>query len=170
MLTGWIVRFDARADAALGHMRGNPLADGLATAASALGDHGLLWLLIAIVRGRNPRRRAIAARAVAITGIIAPTVNMSLKVAVNRHRPPRIATSPSLVRVPRTSSFPSGHALAAWCAATLLADDDPGWPLYYAAALAVAWSRVHLRLHHTSDVVAGSLLGAAIGRLARRIA
>jgi len=71
------------------------------------------------------------------------------------------------VRIPRTTSFPSGHALAAWCAATLLDDDDAWSPGYYAMAMIISVSRVHARLHHTTDVVAGSLLGVALGRLGR---
>ena len=41
------------------------------------------------------------------------------------------------------------------------------WPIYYAVAGIVASSRVHVRMHHASDVVAGAALGAALGELAR---
>ena len=72
--------------------------------------------------------------------------------------------------MPRSASFPSGHALAAWCAATLLADDDPLGPTYYLVAAAVSLSRVHLRQHHASDVIAGAVIGVALGRLGRSMA
>ena len=51
----------------------------------------------------------------------------------------------------------------------LLSDDDVLWPLYYTVAAVVAASRVHVRIHHASDVVAGAALGTAFGLVARRI-
>jgi undecaprenyl-diphosphatase len=51
----------------------------------------------------------------------------------------------------------------------LLRDGDPWWPLYYAIAVVVASSRIHVKIHHASDVVAGSAIGAALGELARRL-
>jgi membrane-associated phospholipid phosphatase len=51
----------------------------------------------------------------------------------------------------------------------LLRDDDALWPLYYAAATIVAASRVHVRIHHASDVAGGIVLGIALGELARRL-
>ena len=46
---------------------------------------------------------------------------------------------------------------------------DPG-PAWYLIAGLVSFSRVYVRLHHTSDVVAGAALGLAFGALARRFA
>ncbi|MGH9111964.1 MAG: phosphatase PAP2 family protein, partial [Acidimicrobiales bacterium] len=45
---------------------------------------------------------------------------------------------------------------------------DPLWPLYYAVGAVVASSRVYVRIHHPSDVVAGAVLGIALARVARR--
>jgi len=75
---------------------------------------------------------------------------------------------PYRMRRPKTSAFPSGHAASAFTAATLLADDDPLAPAYYALAVLVAASRVYVKMHHASDVVAGSAWGAAFGRMVRR--
>jgi undecaprenyl-diphosphatase len=74
------------------------------------------------------------------------------------------------MRVPITSSFPSGHATAAFTAAVFLsADDDALAPLWYGLAGAVAFSRVYVRMHHASDAVAGATLGLVLGRVLRRI-
>jgi undecaprenyl-diphosphatase len=142
--------------------------DTISAVASALGDHGFVWFILALVHARRPgRRRNVALRALLFTGILTPLVNAVLKTAVGRRRPPG-HDEPSLpVRVPRTTSFPSGHALAGWCAATLLDDEDRWAPAYYALAATISVSRVHMRMHHASDVAAGSLLGIVLGRLGR---
>ena len=62
------------------------------------------------------------------------------------------------------------RASAAFCAAALLSDDDPLWPLYYGAAVVVASSRVYVKIHHASDVVVGIAVGAVLGRIGRRLA
>lgn len=77
---------------------------------------------------------------------------------------------PFLLRRPRTSSFPSGHATAAFTAAGLLADDDPLWPVVLRVAVVVASSRVHVRIHHASDVLGGVAIGIVLGGVGRRLA
>ena len=41
-------------------------------------------------------------------------------------------------------------------------------PAYYTLAGLVAYSRVHVKMHHAADVVGGAVLGVALGALARR--
>ena len=86
-----------------------------------------------------------------------------------RHRPAWEQERPHKLRRPRTSSFPSGHASAAMTAAGLLAQNDPLWPLYYAIGAVVASSRVYVKIHHPSDVVAGALVGIVLARVARKV-
>jgi membrane-associated phospholipid phosphatase len=162
---------DGPMDRVLGRWRGNPVADGLAYGASALGDHGLVWFLIGVARSRKPGpARGRAVWAVVFSGVVTPVVNEAVKRSVGRGRPTPGDDDPRPVRVPRSTSFPSGHALAAWCAATLLATDDPLGPVYYLVAASVSASRVHLRQHHPTDVLAGAALGVGLGRLGRRAA
>jgi undecaprenyl-diphosphatase len=65
-----------------------------------------------------------------------------------------------------TSAFPSGHATAGFTTAVFLSRADPGPPWFLLAGL-VGFSRIYVRLHHTSDVVAGAALGLAFGYAAR---
>ena len=162
--------FDAEVDAWFDHLRGNPVADLVFYGASALGDNGLLWLILGAARGlRSEHDWHAAIRMVAGVGIESAVVNLGIKSLFRRQRPAFEGIRPRSLRTPRTSSFPSGHATSAFTAAGLLAEDDDLWPLYYALALIVAWSRVHVRIHHASDVVAGIAVGVALGRLGRRL-
>lgn len=162
--------FDRWVDKHVEPWRGRRLPDALAYGASMVGDGGAAWLVLGIARGWRPGpRRARAAWAVLFTGAVTPVVNGTLKTAVQRVRPLRHERPHVPVRVPRSASFPSGHALAAWCAATLLARGDPLAPAFYGLAAAVSFSRVHVRLHHASDVVAGAILGITLGHLGRHL-
>jgi undecaprenyl-diphosphatase len=167
-----VARFDQAMDAAFERLRGRPLADGVFYAASAAGEHGLVWLAVALARARSGgRHRRAAARAAVALPLESLLVNGVIKSLFRRRRPAGFADPrPLPLRVPRTSSFPSGHASSAFCAAVLLGDGDRHWPLYVLAAAVVAASRIHVRIHHGSDVLAGALLGTAIGLLVRRIA
>jgi undecaprenyl-diphosphatase len=154
------------------HLRGQPVADRLFYGASALGDHGTIWLILAAVRGlRSDDGWRAAVRAAAAVGIESALINGPVKWLVRRDRPPPPGARPLPLRTPRTSSFPSGHATSAFCAAALLSDGDPAWrPFYYLLALVVAWSRVHVEIHHASDVIAGMAAGALLGELGTRLA
>lgn len=67
-------------------------------------------------------------------------------------------------------SFPSGHATAAFAAATVAADDHPEQAAYwYGAAAAIAWSRVRLKRHRTRDVLAGAALGYGMAKLEQHL-
>lgn len=165
-------RFDAIIDAWFDHhLRGRPTMDRLMYTASAVGDHGLIWLSLAGVQAaRHPQdwRRPLL-RASAGLGIESALVNGPVKWMFRRSRPTHLGPRPRHLRQPRTSSFPSGHATAAFFGAALLRDDDSWWPLYYAVAVVVAASRVHVGIHHASDVVGGIAIGIALGELTRHL-
>jgi undecaprenyl-diphosphatase len=151
-------------------LRGRRWADLSAAVLSNLSDHGAVWVLAAAWKARRPgeaRRRAVVA--LALSGIASYGVNRAVKRVVARSRPGH-AASPNYglpVRSPASSSFPSGHTLAAFCTAVVLPDGPSTRRASLAFAAAVAASRVHLRAHHTSDVLGGAAIGAALGTLVR---
>jgi len=162
-------RFDRAIDAAFDRIRGNPVADAVMYGASALGDHGLLWMGLAALRAVREHDPAEVVRVTAIMASESAIVNGGIKSIFRRVRPVLDGPRPFHLRIPLTSSFPSGHATSAFCAAAVLSEGDRAWPAYYALATVVAASRIHVRIHHASDVVAGVAVGAVLGRLARLI-
>lgn len=154
------------------HLRHRPLTDVVMYGASFLGDHGVLWMLLAgaqAVRRRDGDWRRPLARAVLGLAGESIIVNGPVKALFRRTRPTPPSFHPLRLRTPRSSSFPSGHASAAFFGAALLRDEDDWWPAYYVIAVVVAVSRLHVKIHHASDVVAGAVIGAALGELARKL-
>ena len=169
-VTRAIGRFDTAIDLRVDRRRGHPLVDRVMYTASELGDFSLVWHLIGTSRALAPDRRPIhAVRVAAILGVESALVNGPVKSLFRRHRPAWEQERPLRLRRPRTTSFPSGHASAAMTAAGVLAENDPLWPLYYAVGAVVASSRVYVKIHHPSDVVAGALVGVVLARVARRL-
>ena len=171
-LTDRVAKFDTGVDTAFDALRGDARADRLFYLASELGDFSLIWHIVGVARGLTSDRRANDAIRLSVVLVgESVLINGIVKSFFRRHRPvwddalPR----PHHLRTPRSSSFPSGHASAAFTAATILAEDDPLWPLYYAAAAVVASSRAYVKIHHASDVVAGAVTGMVLGRIARRV-
>ncbi|MGH9083434.1 MAG: phosphatase PAP2 family protein [Acidimicrobiales bacterium] len=171
-------RFDRTAGRLAAPWRGRPSADAAASLISNLSDYGFVWAIVAAAKARRPgpsRRRTLWA--LALSGLASVTVNAAAKRAVGRRRPAGPTGSgaaggfPVLpVRRPMSSSFPSGHTLAAFCAAVALADGAGEMAATAAFATAVAASRIQLGAHHASDVLGGALVGASVGLVARRVA
>jgi undecaprenyl-diphosphatase len=160
-----VAAFDDAADRAIDRVR-SPALDGVAYRLSSAADHSLLWhacgVAQALARGGDVRR---AARFALAMGVESAITNGVIKSLFGRLRPvdyAEIEFRHGLHR-PITSSFPSGHATAACCAATLLGG-GPGW---YSVAAAVAATRVYVRLHHASDVLAGAAIGCVLGAALR---
>lgn len=90
-----------------------------------------------------------------------------VKKLTSRRRPAEaIPGFPALTRVPSDSSFPSGHAAAAWAFFTaLLRVHHPMAPLVGLWAVFVSFSRFYLGVHYLSDVMVGTFWGIAWGFL-----
>ncbi len=166
-----VLSFDDAVDRRLDRLRGHPVADRLMYEASELGDWSLIWHLIGagqgLLPGRDPKS---AVRLSVILGLESLLVNGGIKSLFRRTRPVWVddRPRPHYLRTPRSSSFPSGHASSAFTAAGVLSRGDPLWPVYYGVAAVVATSRVYVKIHHASDVVAGAALGVGLAALAKR--
>jgi diacylglycerol kinase family enzyme/membrane-associated phospholipid phosphatase len=139
---------------------------------SAAANKSMLWLAIAagLAATRSKRTRRAALRGVASIGIASLTANQVVKPLTRRLRPDEeIAIGRRLVRVPRSTSFPSGHAAsaAAFTAGVALEIPALAAPAGVLAA-AVGASRVVTGAHYPSDVAAGFALGTAAGLVTLR--
>lgn len=173
--SGLIRMVDDRVDGWFEPLRGKPAVDGIAKVVTGLGDQGIMWAATTVWRARHTGpERAQAVRALTVAGIESTIVNRALKVVVGRSRPDpdglELTAGGVPVREPTSSSFPSGHTLAAFCAATVMSrrGDRSGNALLFTAASLVGLSRLHLRAHHASDVLGGAAIGMAIGVVGRR--
>jgi undecaprenyl-diphosphatase len=149
-----------------------PTLDRAFRGLSRAADHSKLWFASAAVLAAagGARGRRAAANGLASTAVTSAVVNLVLKPLGARRRPDRATHNVPVTRhvmMPRTTSFPSGHAASAFAFATGVAAATPeaGIPLSAAAAL-VAYSRVHTGVHYPVDVIAGSVAGGALAPLA----
>lgn len=163
-------RFDQTVDDAFGRLRGVPAADRFFYALSELADFSLLWFVAAAAKSLNSddEIRDLTRFAALITAE-SVIVNGGIKSLFQRTRPEHNGPRPHRLRQPRTTSFPSGHASAAFTAAALLSEGSSAAPLWYGLATVVAMSRIHVKIHHASDVVAGAAIGVGLGAVATRV-
>jgi len=165
-LNRWLVALDLAGLRLARTVAHTPSAERAVRTFSALGQHGACWFALgaagaALDRDRRSRWRR---GTLAIAGAYA--VNQTVKLAVRRPRP-QLADLPPLIRTPTQLSFPSAHAATSAAAVHAFWHLLPWVPLR-GAALAMSLSRVYLGVHYPSDIVAGVLLGATIGRIGAR--
>jgi undecaprenyl-diphosphatase len=148
-----------------------PLRDRFLTAITQAADYSRLWLAIAGALGLagGRRGREAAARGILALALGAALANGPAKLLVRRRRPSP-GSLPTLIPMPRSTSFPSGHSAAAFAFATGVCAELPGLaPLLVPLAGAVAYSRTHAGVHYPSDVIAGATIGVASGVLVSRL-
>ncbi len=137
-----------------------------------LGQAGVLWIACAILLlfFKKYRRAGIGMGIALLIGVL--LCNLTLKPLLARPRPFDYQLDVHnrlihlLVPPPTDYSFPSGHTLASFEAATVLLRRDRklGGPALFVAIL-IAFSRLYLYVHYPTDVLAGVILGVGIGFL-----
>ncbi len=159
--------FEVRALSAVQRTVGVPQMVRVARGMSYFGDHAAGWLALGVtgaLADRTRRREWLVATA----GVaLAHGASIGVKRVVRRPRP----DDPSVqvgVGTPSRLSFPSAHATST-TAATVLFGALLRRPLVAVVVPPMALSRLVLGVHYPSDVLAGSLLGAAVAAVTRRV-
>lgn len=132
-----------------------------------LGEGGIFWIAVAVILlfFKKTRRSGICIGASLLIGVIVG--NGIIKNVVARPRPyDAIEGIESVVSHLSDYSFPSGHSLCCFEAATALAMNRTRWAIpAYVGAVLVAVSRLFLFVHYPTDVICGALLGVLFGVL-----
>ncbi len=145
----------------------SPALDAGLRRLSRAADRSMLWAGIAagLAAFGGPAGRRAARDGLASIAATSAVVNGILKPAHRRRRPDATATRATpgrAVRMPGSTSFPSGHSASAFAFAAAAGAELPAIALpLRALAATVAYSRVHGGAHYPADAVAGSLVGAA---------
>lgn len=158
---------EVRALSAVQRSVGPPSVVRVARGMSLFGEHAAGWLALGgIGAALDPARRREWLAATAGVAF-AHGASIGVKRLVRRPRPDDPAVQ---VRVgtPSKLSFPSAHATSTTAAAVLFGALLHR-PLVAVLVPPMALSRLVLGVHYPSDVVAGSLLGAAVAAGTRRV-
>jgi hypothetical protein len=159
---------EVRALVSVQRMAGRDAVVRVARGMSLFGEHAAGWLALGLIGAAADRSRRrdwlVATAAVAA----AHGASIGVKRVVRRPRPedPRVQV---LVGTPSRLSFPSAHATSTTAAAVVFGRLLRR-PLVAVLVPPMALSRLVLGVHYPSDVVAGSLLGAAVAQASRRVA
>ena len=148
------------------HMRCEML-DAVMPVITALGNGGIIWIAMTAILLCFPKTRRLGAGMAVSLALEAVLCNVILKPLAARTRPFDIRTEiVLLIARPHDYSFPSGHTLAAFTAASVIfcVNRRAGAAAFLFAAL-MGFSRLYLFVHYTTDILAGAALGCLVGFL-----
>jgi membrane-associated phospholipid phosphatase len=136
--------------------------ESVAKGLGRIGEYGAIWLVIGIVLAFADSDNGEDWLLAGILGPVAIGLNFAVKVVVRRPRPV-LEGLPPLGGAPSSLSFPSAHATSSFACVTAMTRIAPEAAVLFLLAAAIAACRPYLGMHYPSDVLAGALLGTALG-------
>ena len=139
-----------------------PRREAFARGLAFLGEYGWIWLAIGgamALLDPGEREEWIVA---GLLGPFAIGLNFAVKLLVRRPRPV-LDGLPPLGGAPSSLSFPSAHSTASFACATAMTRIDSAAAVLFVLAALIAIGRPYLGMHYPSDVLAGAVLGIAVG-------
>ncbi|WFR57198.1 phosphatase PAP2 family protein [Anaerocolumna sp. AGMB13025] len=138
-----------------------PLLDKIMIVITTLGNSGFIWLIIAALLLIPKKTRYIGIFLFLALCTEYLLGDMFLKPLIARPRPfIRFPEIDLLIKRPGSFSFPSGHTMSSFTAATVIfwANKRAGISAYILAVL-IGFSRLYLFCHYPTDVLSGAVLG-----------
>ncbi|MDO4662588.1 MAG: phosphatase PAP2 family protein [Tissierellia bacterium] len=144
----------------------SPLLDNVMRKITALGDFGIIWILLLIVFFSTKEFREVG-KTMAIAMLISFIIcNILIKPIVARIRPFNLVDGINLISAPPLDySFPSGHSMFSFTSAMVIfMMVDSKFIKYFSLVLAIliSFSRLYLYFHYPTDVISGIILGSVI--------
>ncbi len=146
----------------------SPLMDDIMRFITFFGDGGWFWIVLALTLLVIPKTRKIGVTVCISLLLSLILCNLTIKPLVARTRPYDILkTIEIIIDAPHDYSFPSGHTSISFAGAVAVFAHNKKWGIgAIVFALLIGFSRLYLRVHFPTDVLAGALLGSFCAVLA----
>ena len=154
-----------------------PFLDAVMPVITVLGDAGIFWMVLAAVLllFKKTRRVGLGMGVAMLMGLL--LCNLMLKPLCQRPRPYDYQYEtfgkliPLIIQRQHDFSFPSGHTIASFEAAGVIALNHKKWGVAaLVLASLIAFSRLYLYVHYPTDVLVSIVLGVALAFLGNWIA
>lgn len=144
----------------------NKVNNRIMSIVTIMGAGGLVWFLMCIPLALT-KNNLDAAISILLAILVAWLVGeVTIKSLVGRVRPiEQIPKEEHIIKIPRHSSFPSGHTSSAFSVVAVVLVRCNIWlliPVLIMACL-ISFSRLYLRVHYLTDVLAGVIVGLVCG-------